>query len=150
VKARRRGHHVRVDFHAVEADLLESLFDEIGALLAEPDADDPVVKRLYPAGYTDDAEAAAEFRELVAGSLRTERLARLDACRRDLPPDGGRIELDAAAVDRWIRVLNDVRLGLGTRLGVTEDAELDPLDEAVNVYHWLSGVQELLVSRLMS
>jgi hypothetical protein len=56
----------------------------------------------------------------------------------------------------WLRALNDVRLTLGVRLGVTEEFEdewgqLDPLDPratAFEVYAWLGDVQESLVQAL--
>jgi hypothetical protein len=59
------------------------------------------------------------------------------------------LQLDDEAADRWLRVLNDLRLALGTRLGVTEQDELDDQEPAVQLYHWLSAVQDLLVGHLM-
>jgi hypothetical protein len=73
----------------------------------------------------------------------------LRACRAELPVDGGRMLVDDEAIDRWLRVLNDLRLALGTRLGVTEDSELDDSQPAVQVYSWLTAVQDLLVMQLM-
>ena len=72
------------------------------------------------------------------------------ACARCPQGDGGgRLSIDDEATDRWLRVLNDLRLALGTRLQVTEDAELNAADPAVNIYHWLSAVQDLLVEQVM-
>ncbi len=48
-----------------------------------------------------------------------------------LPPGGGRIRLTADQAEAWLRSLNDVRLALGTRLGVTDD--FDALDEDVEI-----------------
>ena len=50
----------------------------------------------------------------------------------------------------WLSALNDVRLALGTALDVTEDMpdELpadDPREPHLNVYHWLTWVQESLI-----
>ena len=53
----------------------------------------------------------------------------------------------------WLGALNDLRLALGTRLGVSEDdpeqfanlTEDDPSWTSHLVYNWLGGLQELLV-----
>jgi hypothetical protein len=150
VKVKRRQGKLRVDLEPTEASLLAEMFDDLSGLLADPDADDPVIQRLYPQGYTDDEAASAEYRELVESDLRAERTGRLQACRAEVPPGGGRVELDDEAADRWIRVINDLRLAIGTRLGVTEDEELPATDESGMLYHWLSAVQEMLVMHLMA
>ena len=67
------------------------------------------------------------------------------SCRAELPAGTGRISLDAEAADRWLRVLNDLRLALGPGSASPRTDELDPADPAVAIYHWLSAVQELLV-----
>jgi hypothetical protein len=110
---------------------------------------DPALQRLFPNGYTDDEDASAEFRELVVADLMSDRIARLAQCRAELPVAGGRFALDDEAADRWIRVLNDLRLTIGVRIGVTEEEELDPRQESTALYQWLSVVQELLVEQLI-
>lgn len=145
MKARRRAGVLRADLTDAEAALLEGLLGDLADVLATPDPADPVIQRLYPDGYTDDDEASREYRELVQRDLQAERMGRLQACRAELPPGGGRMALDDEALDRWLRVLNDLRLGLGTRLGVTEEAELDERLPAAQIYSWLTAVQDLLV-----
>jgi hypothetical protein len=153
MKVRRKGTVLRVDLQGSEAELLAALLDDLAGLLDADEADDPAIQRLYPDGYTDDEAASAEYRELVAADLKSERTARLQTCRAQLVnhpvnhPD--RMELDDEAADRWLMVLNDLRLTLGTRLGVTETEELDPTDESTTLYHWLSAVQDMLVMHLM-
>ena len=149
MKVRRKSGVLRVDLSDTEVALLSGLLDDFADTLAEPDSDDPVIQRLYPAGYFDDEEAAKEYRELVESDLRAERIGRLQACRAELPPGGGRMALDDEATDRWLRVLNDLRLALGTRLGVTEEAELDDRQPAVQIYSWLTAVQDLLVMQVL-
>jgi hypothetical protein len=131
----------------------EPLDDRTGEPAARPApgalTDDPALARLFPDGYTDDDRASAEFRELVAADLLSERTSRLAACRAELPLGGGRFTLDDEAADRWIRVLNDLRLTIGVRIGVTEDDDLDPRAESTTLYRWLSVVQELLVDELI-
>ena len=145
----RRAELLRVDLTDVESSLLAGLLDDFAAMLAVPDLADPVYQRLFPDGYTDDEAASAEYRELVESDLRASRTGRLQSCRAELPAGAGRISLDGEAADRWLRVLNDLRLSLGTRLGVTEESEFDHAEPAVAIYHWLSAVQELLVEKLM-
>jgi hypothetical protein len=150
VKVRRRADLIRVQLADSEAHLLAGLIDDFAAMLVQAGPTDPAMQRLYPDGYTDDDEASAEFRQLVAADLTTARTGRLQACRAELPDGSGTISLDDEAADRWLRVLNDLRLTLGVRLGVTEEDELDSADPVANIYHWLSAVQDLLVSQLMA
>ncbi len=149
MKVRRKAAVLRVDLAEAESSLLTGLLDDFASMLESPDPADPVYQRLYPNGYTDDEPASLEYRELVEQDLSAERVGRVRSCLAELPAGEGRIGLDTDAADRWLRVLNDLRLALGTRLGVTEDDELDPSDPAVSIYHWLSAVQDLLVENVM-
>ena len=149
MKVKRKAHLVRMDLADSESSLLAGLIDDFTTMLAEADPDDPARRRLYPNGYTDDAEASAEFSELVHHDLTMSRTGRLQQCRAELPEGAGTISLDDEAVDRWLRVLNDLRLTLGVRLEVSEDCELDPLDPVANIYHWLSAVQDLLITQVL-
>lgn len=130
------------------ADVLRGSQDEIGAL----DRPGAVTARLYPDAYRDDQEAAAEFRRLTQTDLRDSRLERLTRCAAELDA-GGEIALDTESADRWIRALNDVRLLLGTRLGVTDDYDHDvdshdPAAPQHALYSWLTAVQDVLVRSL--
>lgn len=149
MKVRRRADSLRMQLADSESHLLAGLIEDFSAMLAEADRDDPAMQRLFPDGYTDDDEASAEFRELVAGDLNSARTGRLQQCRAELPDGSGTISLDDEATERWLRVLNDLRLTLGVRLGVTEGEELDSADPVANIYHWLSAVQDLLVSQVL-
>jgi hypothetical protein len=128
-------------------------------LLSQPPPsrpEDPVLARLLPDGYRDDPEAAGEFRRYTEASLRS---AKHEAARQmldTLPAGGGRVQLTQEQALAWLRALNDVRLALGVRLGVTEDFEQqwaglkpdDPQWSAFEVYAWLGAVQESLVHAL--
>jgi hypothetical protein len=142
----------------IEVELLNRMFDELDALFdAATDADDEVLRRLSPAAYPDDEHAEAEYRQLTEDSLRSERAERMAACRADLREPARSADVDLADPDtgrRWIQVLNDLRLALGTRLGITEDddREVDPDDPAAQpriVYHWLTALQDSVVQGLM-
>jgi hypothetical protein len=118
------------------------------------DGADAIRRRLAPDGYRDDPDAADEFRRMTADTLRTERDERIAACQAELATSGEVDITDPDTSRRWIQVLNDLRLAFGTRLGVTEDdgPDLDPDDPDVElraIYHWLSAVQDSVVSELM-
>jgi hypothetical protein len=132
---------------------LEALFSG-----AEPPAvpEDPVLARLLPDGYRDDPEAAGEFRKYTESTLRSAKQQAAQELLDSLPDEGGRVQLTGEQAVAWLKALNDVRLALGVRLGVTEDFERqwaglepdDPRSAAYEVYAWLGAVQESLVQAL--
>jgi len=176
---RARGGKISVSFTEHEAALLQAMLTDLDALLrsldegaaAAPDSlaamvgigtataapEDPALARLFPDGYTDDDAASADFRRYTQVGLRDTRQARIAAALATLAAAHGRQVLDAEAAQAWLGVLNDLRLVLGERLGVTEDlegmlaaiAEDDPRRAALGVYDWLGWVQETLVRALM-
>ena len=106
--------------------------------------------------YRDDPEAAGEFRRYTEPALRSAKHAAAQEMLDTLPEAGGRIQLTQDQALSWLKALNDVRLALGVRLGVTEDFEEqwarlkpdDPQWTAFEVYAWLGAVQESLVQAL--
>jgi plasmid stability protein len=150
MKLSRRG-GLRLRLEPVEVSVLTALLTQLDATLGGENAADPVVQRLYPSAYPDDDEAEAEYREITEAGLRTERQQRAAACAAELSAD---VDLaDREVATRWIKVLNDLRLVLGTRLGVSEDDPdfdlADPAEQPRMVYHWLTGVQDAVVDALM-
>jgi Domain of unknown function (DUF2017) len=132
------------------------------ALLHEPAGEspqapeDPVLARLLPDGYRDDPEAAGEFRRYTEPELRSGKQQAAQEMLDTLPDAGGRVQLTRDQAVAWLKALNDVRLALGVRLGVTEEFEEqwgrlgqdDPQWAAFEVYAWLGAVQESLVQAL--
>jgi hypothetical protein len=129
----------------------------------EPDRDDPAVERLFPDVYPEDPVEAAEFRRLTEPDLKNDKLDQARAVLDQLIPNGGEVRLDDEAADVWLRALTDVRLVLGTRLGVQDETDIQAeLDAAVgknptsprvgqlSVYAYLSFLQESLVGALTS
>jgi hypothetical protein len=122
---------------------------------AEP-PDDPVLARLLPDGYRDDPEASGEFRRYTEQDLRSGKVAAARTVLATLPPSGGRVRLSEQEAEAWLRALNDVRLALSVRLGVTEEfdeqaSEItadDPRSAYVWVYQWLAFLQDSLVEAL--
>lgn len=157
MKVSRRHGRLRLRLERAEVELLLILLTELDAVLAgDVDSGDAVLTRLFPAAYRDDGDADAEYRSLTESTLRSERSERVAACRADLAGEG-HADVDLTDPDtgrRWLQVLNDVRLALGTRLEITEEAEpeldLDsPEGQQRMIYHWLTAVQDSLVHALM-
>jgi uncharacterized protein DUF2017 len=127
---------------------------ELGGPVTAPD--DPVLARLLPDGYRDDPVAAGEFRQYTEPDLRAGKVAAAQTVLSTLPASGGRVRLAGEDAQDWLRALNDVRLAMGTMLGITEDYtdELpgaDPTDARtayLQVYHWLGYLQDSLVRAL--
>ena len=185
----RRGGGAVATFSGFEADLLRSLASQLVELLrnevaapnesADPfeqlmdftgpttEPDDPVLARLFPTAYPDDAEAAGEFRRFTEGSLRDSK-ARAAALVIDTLEEAGlpdeldedgllvEVELDQGAAWSWLKSFTDVRLALATRLGVEEGDEDywlalpddDPRAHVHDIYDWVGYLQETLVLAL--
>jgi hypothetical protein len=148
---------VVIPLSEIEVTVLRGLIDELDALAADPPADDPVTDRLYPPGYDDEA-AAREFRDLTQQSLQRERRERYEHCRAELPGSGDELVIAAESAQSWLVVLNDMRLALGIRLGVTADGfdesadgpvVADDVAAARIAYHWLTAIQDRLVTAIM-
>jgi hypothetical protein len=148
--------------------LMEQLLELIGELprgdpglaelgISENSAapDDPVLARLFPDGYAEDAESATEFRRYSESSLRDGKREAAEVVLRSVR-DEGEITLDADGAQAWLRALNDARLALGTRLEITEESyeRMDELDWSdpryvmFSTYDWLTFLQESLVRAL--
>ena len=84
---------------------------------------DPALARLLPDAYRDDPDAAGEFRRYTEQSLRSAKQEVARTVLDTLPADGGPVKLSREQAQAWLRALNDVRLALGVRLGVTEEFE---------------------------
>ena len=134
--------------------------EEFAALLGLSDStalpEDPVLARLLPDAYRDDAEAAGDFRRYTEQDLRSGKVAAARTVLATLPEGGGQVRLSTDDAQAWLRAINDVRLALGVRLSITEDFEerlagLDPEDPRSAyfwVYDWLTYLQETLVHAL--
>jgi hypothetical protein len=159
INRERDGARIRLD--AGEPETLAALITDLTDALAPGSlaSDDPVAQRLFPAGYADAGDAAS-FRDLTETALRGERLERAARCIAELsaPTQHRRhsdLHLDHEAVERWIKVLNDLRLAIGTRIGVTDDEHgLDvradsPQAAGWAIYSYLTGVQDSLVRTLL-
>lgn len=148
----------------VEQDPLEAMLDFSGPTTAP---EDPVLRRLFPTAYRDDDEAAGEFRRFTEGQLRDGK-ARAAGSVIDVLEEAGLpaeptdedltidVELEPEVALVWMRALTDLRLALGTRLGVEEGdedywyslPEEDPRGQAHHIYEWLGFLQETLIQSI--
>jgi hypothetical protein len=138
------------------ADMSADLADALGLTEDASLPDDPALARLLPDAYPDDPGASGEFRRYTEKDLRAAKIAAAQTVLDTLPEGGGRIRLSQPQAEIWLRAINDIRLALGVRLGITEDMyeEMgrikpdDPRYTVLAVYDWLSGTQESLVHAL--
>lgn len=155
----------RAEPAAPAADPFEALMSEFSGATTIPE--DPVLARLFPTAYTDDEEAAGDFRRFTEGRLRDGKAAAaglvIDTLEEGgLPPELTEdglvidVELDAPSAETWMRAFTDIRLALATRLGVEADDEHywhslpdeDPRAQAHHIYEWVGYLQETLVEAL--
>ena len=156
---RGSGDTLVVSLAPQEIELLEQLPSQLREVFDAPPSD-PAASRLFPRAYLDptEEEAEAEYEALVQPDLLRERLDALELVtasfdRATTAGEWREIELTPDDVSAWLGVLNDLRLVLGTRLGVTEEPR-DIRDDAPDfmahtVYDWLTHLQGELVEQLL-
>lgn len=129
---RRHGPVRRLDdgTYLVELDdttreaLLGFLTELEGVLSAAPD--DRRLARLHPGAYPLDAAKNEEWAGFMRPELDASRAAAIEATRHVLSSHDA---LDESQVMAFARVLNSLRLVLGTLLGIDHDeAEIDDAD----------------------
>jgi Domain of unknown function (DUF2017) len=139
------------------ADLVVHLSGELRDVLTQADADDPALRRLFPAAYHNDAERDAEYQELMRGELTASRLTAL-ARVIDVFTSSERI-LTRGDMELFLQTTNAVRLLLGTMLDVSEDDQEDTEDSDdpddpdaahQHLYAYLGWLLEAAVSALMA
>lgn len=141
----RAGRHVVVELSDTELIVLRNLATQLQDIVG--DETDAASIRLFPDAYPDDADAADEFRRYTRRGLVTTKEENAAATVAELSGEP-RIELALDTVDRWLRVLTDLRLVIAERIGIERDDDPVPDDQTGAVYHWLGALQELLVRAL--
>jgi hypothetical protein len=125
---------------------------------------DETMKRLLPDFFKphNDHPAGSGTAESLNSALRSlHEPTILDAKRQagqrvldTLPGGGGKFELSEDDAESWVAAVNDVRLALGTMLDIGDGGpdELPPdhpMAGHLDVYQWLTVLQEYLVLALM-
>jgi len=118
--------------------------------------EDPALHRLFPDAYTDDEEAAGEFRRFTERSLRDAKLANARTVLDTLGRSGSKVVVSDGEASAWLGTLNDLRLTLASRIGLDQDnheafyalPESDPAFAMFHIYDWFTFLQETLVNAL--
>lgn len=135
---------------APERDLLRSLGPQVRAALTNRGEADGAVERLFPVAYPTDEDRQTEYRLLVQDELLESHLGALSVLEETA--DAGRLTQDQ--LSSWMRAVNEIRLVLGTTLGVTEDGDERPVDardpryDAFVVYDYLAYLQGEIIDAL--
>jgi len=160
---RRVGPEYVARFTPQEAALLRQCMAELTEMLSRiPDLDDPAVERLFPDVYPEDPDEEAEYRRFTEADLRTGKREQAKTVLADLIEGGGEVWLSEERAELWLRALTDVRLTIGTRLGVEDDwdiiAEVDaavgrnptsPRVSQLLVYDYLTNLQGSLIEAMV-
>jgi hypothetical protein len=112
---------------------------------------DEVLLRLLPDAYQNDPEAADEFRRFTERSLRELKVRNAKHVLENLPEPDQISKIKAKDFQTWLTVLNDVRLALGTRIGIEDgfqDENEAETDHAQEIYSWLTWLQSNLLEEL--
>ena len=145
--------------HYDESDPFAQLMSQLKAAPEEITVpEDPVLLRLLPNAYADP-EAAADFRRYTEPTLRGKKKRNLVQVRAALEVI---VDEDHAGVvedlesEIWLLAINDLRLALSVRLGVTPESydhfetlsDEDPQKPIFAVYFWLGWLQTSLLNLL--
>ena len=118
---------------------------------------DGTMRRLLPDFVKEqrgDVAANEALRSLHEPRIIDAKIAAVQRLIDTLPVGGGPIDLSEDDANAWIAALNDVRLALGTILGVGPEGPDrlpagHPMSAHFEVYQWLTVLQEYLVLALM-
>ena len=123
--------------------------------------DNATLQRLLP-DFSKPDDAALEATESLNAALRSLREPEIIEAKRvaaqqlldTIPDGGGRFELTESAANGWVAAVNDLRLALGTMLDIRPDGpdrlpDDHPMAPHLDVYQWLTVLQEYLVLALM-
>ena len=164
------GGKLTLKLDAAEQGVLSQLFEQMAELLDDPEnelgidplaqllnmtgstqiSDDPALARLFPDGYSDDEHASADFRRFTEQDLRAQKQAALATVQGTLGVWNGKVTITDQQAQEWLTALNDLRLVLGTRLEISDEAETDfEADEpGIHLYNYLTYLQGTLIDAL--
>src|SRR5438093_11814395 len=116
---KRKGDTYEVKLGDEERAALRDLCQQLRELLVkESPSSDPGVARLFQPAYPDDLLQNLDYERTAGNDLMAQRLAALDIVSGSI--DAKRLTEEQLLA--WLSATNDLRLVLGTRLGVTEEA----------------------------
>lgn len=111
-------------------------------------------ERSHPAGSAAVESLNAALRSLHEPAIIAAKREAAERMMHTVPAGGGRLELTREEATSWVSAINDIRLALGTMLGIGPNgperlADDHPLAGHFDVYQWLTVMQEYLVLALM-
>lgn len=110
---------------------------------------DPAAERLRVPVYLDNPSANDEWWRLMGEDLDANRKADRAVFEKAISTDRP-VSLDVEEANAMLRVLNEVRLALGARLGIDVEADHDSLPEqSRQAFDYLGWIQEELTIELM-
>lgn len=120
---------------------------------------DPAVARMLPVA-SDDPEVADEYRRFTDLSLRQAKISHLKLAAMDI--QAGTVHLDTEHANAWAAALNDVRLTLGSRLGIASATDAQRIGEHTDweqvettedymalLYNFVTWLQDSLMQALL-
>jgi hypothetical protein len=101
-------------------------------LLEHLSTDDPALERLTPTVYADP-DLESEYQGFTGTDLDSSRRAAIEEVLKSIDDK----KISAQTAELWMRTFNDLRLVLGTQLGVTEEwrDDMDPEDPRAERYY---------------
>jgi len=161
------GGDLLAEFELQEVVVFTDLVEQIIGLLdrvkqGEANVDPSVLARLFPDAYTDDSDAADEFRRFTLDDLIDHKIANARGVllsfenarpRRTSEGEVRAVQLDREYAMCWLGTLTDLRLVLATSLGIatgTErvaDSDTDS-DYVESLYDWFGFAQGSLLEAL--
>ena len=127
-----------------EQALIARLLGELRSLLNSDDenaAASPLLQRLFPTAYPEDADKEAEYQRLMREELVASRLHQIRAVSKVLEADDSK--LDEGQTIAFMQSINAVRVVLGTVLDVSEDDEIGIADDDAEEDDEFEGERQL-------
>ena len=149
---RESGTGFLIELGEDEAALVARLLDELRQLLTNPSPDSSeqlLIVRLFPVAHPDDEDAEAEYQRLMRDELVQSKLEAIARVESVLTAErkSDRV-VDEEGLVAFMQSLNGIRLVLGTMLGVSDDPNMEEVDEQVenspeyHLYAYLSWLLE--------
>jgi hypothetical protein len=148
---KRKGNLFEVKLGDEERAALRDLCQQLRQLLVkESPSSDPGVARLFPPAYPDDLLQNLDYERTAGNDLLAQRLAAIDTVADSI--DAKRLTEEQLLA--WLSAANDLRLVLGTRLGITEEttdtdfAEDEAAEQTYRLYNYLTWLVDAFVAAL--
>jgi hypothetical protein len=150
IRPLRKSRGCELHLSSEERQLLESLPEQLSGVIRSLDLGESPpenLRRLFPRAYSRDDEAEAVFQRSTRGELVESHISALAA----LAGSARCRQLDEETMAAWLTALNDLRLVLGTALGVTDNEAVvsgQVGNSELMIYQYLTLLQSELVDAM--